>query len=82
MKLIDHIDTCPNPKGLCSLNTEGEITILACPDKVVGSVNIHLYGLLFFFSLIFMYLIIFFENIIRRKKNNIDKSSSIFIKLP
>lgn len=33
MKLLDHIDTFANPRGLCSLNTEGDDTIIACPDK-------------------------------------------------
>jgi hypothetical protein len=41
LKLEDLIDTCPNPLGLCSINTEGDYTILACPDKTVGYVNIH-----------------------------------------
>lgn len=36
LKLLDHIETCPNPKGLCSLNTDGDTTILACPDKQIG----------------------------------------------
>jgi len=42
LKLMDHIETCPNPRGLCSLNTEGDYTILACPDKNVGFVSVHL----------------------------------------
>lgn len=33
LKLVDHIETCPNPKGLCSLNSGGEVKILCCPDK-------------------------------------------------
>lgn len=24
LKLLEHIETCPNPIGLCSLNTEGD----------------------------------------------------------
>mmetsp|Transcript_108022 Transcript_108022/g.161615 ORF Transcript_108022/g.161615 Transcript_108022/m.161615 type:complete len:177 (+) Transcript_108022:197-727(+) len=43
LKLIDHIETCPNPRGLCALNTEAENTVLACPDKLLGHVIIHLY---------------------------------------
>ena len=38
LKLLDHIETCPNPLGLCSMNTEGDHTIIACPDKTAGSV--------------------------------------------
>ena len=41
LKLEDLIDTCPNPLGLCSINNEGDGTILACPDKTVGYVNVH-----------------------------------------
>jgi len=40
LKLLDHIETCPNPLGLCSMNTEGENTILACPHKSAGKVTI------------------------------------------
>ncbi len=24
LKLIDAIETCPNPRGLCAINTEGD----------------------------------------------------------
>lgn len=44
LKLLEHIETCPNPLGLCSLNTEGDQTILACPIKDVGYVNVKLWG--------------------------------------
>lgn len=40
LKLLEHIETCPNPLGLCSMNTEGDDTILACPDKDVGYVQV------------------------------------------
>ncbi len=36
LKLLEFIETCPNPLGLCSMNTEGDYTIIACPDKNVG----------------------------------------------
>ena len=42
--LKDTIDTCSNPLGLCSINTEGEDMILASPCKNVGEINVHLYG--------------------------------------
>lgn len=45
LKLIDHIETCQNPKGLCSLNNEGDYTIIATPDRLVGHVFINNYGL-------------------------------------
>jgi len=44
LKLQDTIDTCPNPLGLCSINTEGDDVILATPHKEVGEVNVHLYS--------------------------------------
>jgi len=44
LKLIDHIETVSNPKGLCALNNDPDITILACPDKVVGYVAVFNYG--------------------------------------
>ena len=43
LKLVDHIETIANPKGLCSLNSTGEVRILCCPDKERGHVNIILY---------------------------------------
>lgn len=44
LKLIDHIETCANPKGLCALNDDPDITRLACPDKTVGYVAVFNYG--------------------------------------
>lgn len=45
LKLLEHIDTSPNPLGLCSMNMEGDNTILACPDKKnIGMVIVHNYG--------------------------------------
>lgn len=44
LKLLEHIETSPNPLGLCSLNTEGDQSILACLDKECGYVNVHLWG--------------------------------------
>jgi hypothetical protein len=40
LKLLNHIDTCSNPKGLCSMNTDSKKTIIACPGKKLGSVFI------------------------------------------
>ena len=44
LKLIDTYETCKNEKGLISLNTDSEKTILACLDKEEGKVNIHFVG--------------------------------------
>jgi len=38
--LIEKIDTCPNPKGLCSMNINSEDTIIACPGKQEGQILI------------------------------------------
>lgn len=43
LKLFDTIETCPNPLGLCSINTEGDEIILAVPYKNAGEVNVHLF---------------------------------------
>ena len=40
LRLLEFKESCPNPLGLCSINTEGEILILAYPDKNIGCVNI------------------------------------------
>jgi len=33
LKLLEFIETSENNKGLCSMNTEGDYTILAYPEK-------------------------------------------------
>lgn len=33
LRLIDAIETCPNPNGLVALNPDAENTVLATPDK-------------------------------------------------
>lgn len=43
LKLLEHIETSQNPLGLCSLNTEGDQTILACLAKEIGYANVHLW---------------------------------------
>lgn len=44
LKLNDHIETCSNPRGLCSVNNEPESNIvLACPDKTLGQLAISFY---------------------------------------
>lgn len=43
LRLIDAIDTCNNPKGLCALNTDNNAAVLATPDRDKGSVRVVLY---------------------------------------
>jgi len=43
LKLLDLIETCDNNLGLCSLNTEGDYNIIACPDKTLGLIIVKLY---------------------------------------
>lgn len=43
LRLIDAIDTCNNPKGLCALNTDSNQAVLATPDRVKGSIRVSLY---------------------------------------
>lgn len=38
--MIEVVETCPNPKGLCAISGSKDICVLACPDKKVGSVRI------------------------------------------
>jgi WD40 repeat protein len=43
LKLVDHIETVKNPKGLFSLSNDANANVLACPAKEVGHVAIHCY---------------------------------------
>jgi hypothetical protein len=40
LKMLDVIETCPNPKGLIAVSPSKEICVLATPDKTSGSVRI------------------------------------------
>ena len=40
LRLIDAIDTCNNPKGLCALSADPNISILANLDKKKGAIRI------------------------------------------
>jgi WD repeat-containing protein 45 len=40
LQLIEAIDTCANPLGLCSVSYDEQRCILACPDKSKGKVKI------------------------------------------
>jgi len=43
LRLIDAIDTCMNPKGLCSISADPELAVLATPDKTKGSIKVTIY---------------------------------------
>ena len=43
LRLIDAIDTCFNPKGICALSPDPNISVLAAPDKQKGHVKITIY---------------------------------------
>lgn len=43
LKLVDHIETIVNPRGLCSLCPSPSNTVLACPGVSRGTVRIELY---------------------------------------
>lgn len=45
LKLIDHIETCNNPKGLCALSPSTTSTVLAFPALLRGHVRVELYGI-------------------------------------
>jgi len=39
-KVLDLLETCPNPKGLCSVASQTDTLILALPSKKVGVVEV------------------------------------------
>jgi WD40 repeat protein len=43
LRLIDAIDTCFNPKGICAMSPDPNISVLATPDKQKGHVKITIY---------------------------------------
>lgn len=43
LKLVDHIETSANPKGLCALCPYNTNTVLACPGLQRGHVRVELY---------------------------------------
>lgn len=40
LKMIEVIETCPNPKGLVAVSPSKEVCVLASPDKNVGTVRV------------------------------------------
>lgn len=45
LKLVDHIETTSNPKGLCALCPYSSNTVLVCPGLQKGHVRVELYDL-------------------------------------
>jgi hypothetical protein len=43
LKMMEVIETCENPKGLCAVSPSKEVCVLACPDKNVGTVRVVLF---------------------------------------
>jgi WD repeat-containing protein 45 len=43
LRLIDAIDTCNNPRGLCALNPETNQAVLATPDREQGHVRLTIF---------------------------------------
>lgn len=43
LRLVDAIDTCFNPKGICALSPDATLSVLATPDKQKGHVKITIY---------------------------------------
>ena len=44
LKICDHINTCSNPKGLCSLSSDAQRIVLACPDSKKGHAIVKIYS--------------------------------------
>eukprot|EP00392_Amoebophrya_sp_AT5.2_P001139 g1141.t1 len=43
LTLIDHIETFPNPRGLCTLSASQDRTVLACPGVQKGKILVVFY---------------------------------------
>ena len=40
LKLIEIIETCPNPKGICAVSPSKDVCVLASPEKKLGTVRV------------------------------------------
>jgi hypothetical protein len=40
LKLMEVIETCQNPKGICAVSPSKEVCVLAAPEKKLGQVRI------------------------------------------
>lgn len=41
-RVLETIETCPNPKGLCTISSMKEELILAYPSKKIGMVEVYM----------------------------------------
>ncbi|KAM0828920.1 hypothetical protein ACQ4PT_067227 [Festuca glaucescens] len=44
LKLVHHIETAPNPKGLCAVSQQPGSTVLVCPGAQKGQIRVEHYG--------------------------------------
>jgi hypothetical protein len=40
LKMIEVVETCANPKGICAVSPSKEVCVLACPERKVGVVRV------------------------------------------
>ena len=40
LKLLEVVDTCSNPKGICAVSPSKEVCVIAVPEKTAGSVRV------------------------------------------
>ena len=38
--MIEVVETCANPKGLCAVSPSKEVCVFACPEKKVGTIRV------------------------------------------
>jgi len=38
--MIEVIETCANPKGLCAISPSKEVCVIACPEKNPGTLRV------------------------------------------
>jgi WD40 repeat protein len=44
LKLVHHIETAPNPRGLCAVSQQPGATVLVCPGAQKGQIRVEHYG--------------------------------------
>ncbi|KAK1669517.1 hypothetical protein QYE76_057676 [Lolium multiflorum] len=44
LKLVHHIETAPNPRGLCAVSQQPGSTVLVCPGAQKGQIRVEHYG--------------------------------------
>lgn len=38
--MMEVVETCPNPKGICAVSPSKDICVLSCPEKKEGTVRL------------------------------------------